>query len=164
MNRSYNIRKILNNPKNIIMGSLGFFFGVGFIFLLSLYTQIIISETDSLPKHYFLHFTFCKPGLKDHTLLYSKWYGKKIIKQIVGVEGDKVWYDKEKCLWVNQHKVGFIKSTSKDKRTLTPIKSQVIPKGYVFVYSDHTSSFDSRYQELGLVPVAILERKVIPLL
>ncbi len=150
--------------KNVFFGGVGFIIGFGIILLLSCCIQIVVSETDSHPKHYFLHLKLYKPGLDDYSLVYSKWYGKNIIKKIAGVEGDKIWYDKRQCLWVGSQKIGFQKSISKNERVLTPIEAQVIPKGYVFVYSEHKSSFDSRYHELGLVPLNSLEGKVIPLI
>ncbi len=145
-------------------GCLGFVLSFGLVITLSFYVNIIISETDSHHKHYFLHLPYCKPKLYNHTVFYSQWYGKNIIKQIVGVEGDKVWYSTDGCLWVNDRKIGCLKSHSQKNQVLTPIVSQVIPEGYVFLYSDHEWSFDSRYQELGLVPLSSLQGKVIPLL
>lgn len=142
---------------------LGFFLSLGLILLLSHYVQIVISETDSHPKHYFLHLPFYKPSLNDYTILYSEWYGKPIIKQIVAVEGDKIWYDEHHCLWINQKKIGVPSSTSRDNKVLTPIKAQIIPKDFVFVYSEHPLSFDSRYQELGLISLSSIQGKVVPL-
>lgn len=152
------------SSRNVILGSMGFVFGFGVILILSFCVQIVVSETDSHSKHYFLHLKFYKPGLSNHSLVYSEWYGKKIIKKIVGVEGDKIWYDQTHCLWVGNQRIGFQKPISKDMRALTPIEGQVIPKGYAFVYSEHQSSFDSRYQELGLVPVTGLEGFIVPLI
>jgi hypothetical protein len=37
----------------------------------------------------------------------------------------------------------------------------VIPEGQVFLYSPHPKSFDSRYQEVGLVQVSDLEGTAI---
>lgn len=164
VSRTPNIFGLLKNPKKILNGGFGFVSGFALIWILSQHAQIIISETDSHPKHYFLHLPKYQAKLNDHVLLHSDWYGKKIIKQIVGLEGDRIWYDSDQCLWTNDRKIGFLKSISKSKRILSPISSQLIPKGYVFLYSNHESSFDSRYQELGLIPVSALEGKVIPLI
>lgn len=38
----------------------------------------------------------------------------------------------------------------------------VIPKGYYYVHTDHKDSFDSRYNEIGLIPVR-LEGKPMPI-
>lgn len=163
-NRFNNIVRLLSNPRKVLIGCFSFILGFGLILALSRNLQLIISETDSHPKHYFLHFPHIKANLNDFVILTSDWYGKKIIKQIIGLEGDKIWYDAEQCLWVNDKRIGFLKSKSKDSRFLTPLATQVIPKGYVFVYSEHESSFDSRYKELGLIPISSLEGKVLPLI
>lgn len=36
---------------------------------------------------------------------------------------------------------------------LTPLRATIVPEGYVFVAGDHLRSFDSRYEEFGLVPL-----------
>lgn len=163
-NKLASIFKLLNSPRKVFIGCCGFLLGFGLILALSQNLQLIISETDSHPKHYFLHFPHIKANLNDFVILNSDWYGKKIIKQIVGLDGDRIWYDAEQCLWINDKRIGYLKSKSKDSRLLTPLEAQIIPKGYVFVHSDHESSFDSRYQELGLIPISSLEGKVLPLI
>ena len=50
-----------------------------------------------------------------------------------------------------------------DGRRLYATPAQTIPKEYVFLYSGHIQSFDSRYQELGLVPLSKLQGLVVPL-
>ena len=127
--------------------------GVMFVGTLSIFCKIAISETDSLPEHYFLHLPFMKPHKGEYTVFYSEWYEGKVIKKIIGVEGDSVSYDKAGCVWVNQTRIGVPKLKATDRSRLTPIKVQVIPKGYVFVYSNNENSFDSRYEEFGLVPM-----------
>ena len=137
--------------------------GLMFIGTLSIFCKIAISETDSLPEHYFLHLPFMKPHKGEYTLFYSEWYQGKIIKKIIGVEGDKVMRDKTGCVWVNQTRIGVPKLKATDGSRLTPIKVQVIPKGYVFVYSNNENSFDSRYEELGVIPVSSLQGRLLAL-
>ena len=40
--------------------------------------------------------------------------------------------------------------------------AQTIPQQYFFVVADHKDSFDSRYQEFGLVRENYIEGKVYP--
>ena len=137
--------------------------GIAFIAILSFFCKIAISETDSLREHYFLHLPFMKPHKGEYTLFYSEWYEGKVIKKIIGVEGDKVLRDKSGCVWVNQTRIGVPKLKATDGSRLTPIKVQVIPKGYVFVYSNNEKSFDSRYEELGVIPVSSLQGRLLAL-
>lgn len=54
---------------------------------------------------------------------------------------------------------------TKEGRPLTPLVlnefGMTIPKGYVFVAGDHPQSFDSRYEEFGLVPVEKIWGKAV---
>lgn len=144
---------------------------------LSEQVHLIKSATDSLPQHYFIQLPKLTPQKGDLTIFYNHWLQGKIIKRIIGVAGDQVHSDAKGYLWVNQQKVGWVyertqignKSSESDgindaaqvtAGTLTRIKDQVIPKGKVFLHSPHPQSFDSRYQEVGLVRVEDLEGKV----
>ncbi len=104
-----------------------------------------------------------KPKKQDYTLVYSPWYQGKIIKQIIGLEGDVISVNDRGEVWVNHKRVGIPCALASDGSALMPIEPQIIPEGRVFLYSAHLRGFDSRYQELGLVPSASLEGWVIPL-
>jgi len=47
--------------------------------------------------------------------------------------------------------IGKLLQKTKEGKPLHPIKNTIIPEGYVFVSTDHPHSFDSRYEEFGLV-------------
>ena len=74
-----------------------------------------------------------------------------LAKRFVGLPGDKV-IRKAKAIHVNSQTFPFLKATRKGE-PLTPLSTTTIPKGYVFVAGDHSRSFDSRYEEFGLVPL-----------
>lgn len=136
------------------------FFSFG---LFAEHMRFIKSYTDSLPQHYFLQLVSKSPKKRDLTLAYNDFYQGNLIKQIIGIAGDHVWYDQEQRLWVNDQCVGSCRSHTDSGKELTPISAQVIPEGYVFLYAPHSESFDSRYQEVGLVPVNQLQGKLIAL-
>ena len=48
-----------------------------------------------------------------------------------------------------------------DGKPLTPISATSVPEGYVFVAGDHPNSFDSRYEEFGLVPIEKIWGKAV---
>jgi conjugal transfer pilin signal peptidase TrbI len=88
-----------------------------------------------------------------------------LVKEIAGTAGDTLTYDATGNLWVGrQLRVGKPRKKAKDGRTLTPIKPGVIPEGMAFVMGSHERSFDSRYEELGLVPKRHLRGRAIALL
>jgi len=148
-----------------ILRLLFWFFGsIYLVFIISQRIHFLISETDSLPQHYFLHCPKIKPKLNHYTVVWSDWYAGKIIKKIVGISGDRIWYDKNNQMFVNDLKVGVPKQVASDGRQLHATPAQIIPEGQVFLYSEHIASFDSRYQELNLIPLAKLQGLVIPLI
>ena len=84
---------------------------------------------------------------------YSKLQGLEndmIIKIVGGVAGDQVTVKNEK-VYINDRLIGGLKSAFFNKKPVTPIKSMVIPKGKIFVYTPHPMSLDSRYEEMGLI-------------
>ena len=134
------------------------------VFVISQRIHFLISETDSLEQHYFLHCHKIKPKLNHYTVVWSDWYSGKIIKKIVGVPGDRIWYDQNNQMFVNDLKIGVPKHVASDGRRLHATPAQIIPEGQVFLYSEHIASFDSRYQELNLIPTSKLQGLVIPLI
>ncbi len=138
--------------------------------LFSEHVHFIKSYTDSLPHHYFVQLPKIKPQKGDLTIVYNGFYKGRIIKRIIGTAGDQISADAQGNIFINQEKVGKARERTefcaaqtdgKDTITLTAIKSQVIPEGRVFLHSPHPKSFDSRYNEVGLVPVSDLEGLII---
>jgi len=124
---------------------------------------VVYSPSDSLPYRTFLELKHIKPQLGQYAYFESPWYGGRVIKKIVGREGDELSYDRNGSLWVGKQKIGKAQSQSRDGRQLTPIRPGVIPKGRVFVEGEHERSFDSRYEELGLIPETALGGRVFGL-
>ena len=54
-----------------------------------------------------------------------------------------------------------LQEKTSDGKPLTPISATSISEGYVFVAGDHPNSFDSRYEEFGLVPIEKVWGKAI---
>jgi conjugal transfer pilin signal peptidase TrbI len=122
--------------------------------------SIIYSPSDSLPYRLFLELKPIKPQVGHYAYFNSHWYGGRVIKKVVGQGGDAMSYDPGGNLWVGNQKVGTSLSISKDGRDLTPIQAGIIPQGMVFMKGEHERSFDSRYEELGLIPEKLLGGRV----
>ena len=138
-------------------------FGIGFVVFgfISEQVHFIKSFTDSLPEHYFLQLTKFSPTKGDLTIVHNQFYGGRLIKKIIGQAGDYITTDAVGDLWVGDKLVGKVYPQTGEGKKLNRTKDQVIPEGQVFLYSPHPKSFDSRYLEVGLVPVAALEGLVI---
>lgn len=142
----------------------GFWFVVIFFIFGCLQENVkLIQNTGlSLPQPCFLEVRSLSPRVGHYTRTWHDRLGGYVIKQVIGKAGDRLWYD-DGTLWLNKRKIGKPYTKDRDGRPLTPISSGVIPVGYVFLYAPPSRSFDSRYQEFGLVPQSALRGRLIPL-
>lgn len=75
------------------------------------------------------------------------------IKKVIGVAGDTV-SQQNREFFVNGQSAGIAKIKSKGGRPLKANEFQgVIPSGYYYVHTPHKDSYDSRYADVGLIPV-----------
>lgn len=125
----------------ISFGSLGLFFQ---------FTELGVNRTKSLPYQYFLivkGLSFEKGDLVSIKGHQAKYIGDlNLIKRVVGVAGDPVG-----------PLLLALKRSTKKGEPLTPLAIKVIPEGYVFVNADHKHSYDSRYEEFGLVSIETIK-------
>lgn len=90
--------------------------------------------------------------------------GDGFVKFVVGVPGDRIEVVGQQVVLQTRRgrlDVGRCKPASRNGVPLEPIKPQVIPEGYVYVWAPHVDALDSRYAVMGLVPrTAITGRAV----
>ncbi|MBA3814652.1 MAG: signal peptidase I [Alphaproteobacteria bacterium] len=103
---------------------------------------------------------------EDHVGTLTKW---PYAKRVLGIPGDRIIHNKSGITVIPKESDGLslLTKTSKGK-LLTPIVpfnesplnenpfnglSKTIPEGCLFVAGDNPKSFDSRYEEFGLVPL-----------
>ena len=133
------------------------------LFITSFKTSILFNQSDSLPrKIYFLvkDSNWEKGDLvaiNNFATQYTK--DQHFTKRVVGVAGDLIKF-KDDWVFINDKKIAKLKAKTKDNKKLNPIREQMIPQQYFFVIAEHKDSFDSRYQEFGLVNQAYIEGKV----
>ncbi|MGL5720268.1 MAG: signal peptidase I [Alphaproteobacteria bacterium] len=120
------------------------------------HTELGINQTSSIRDR--LWVTWKESSFKKNELVTlanhptSYLPKERFTKRVKGLPGDKIHIQHGK-LYLNEKVVGDLFSATSDGRPLTPLKSRVIPPGYIFVMGDHPRSFDSRYQEFGLVSI-----------
>jgi conjugal transfer pilin signal peptidase TrbI len=91
----------------------------------------------------------------DHPL-----FPAPIAKVVVGVAGDTVEIVNG-YVFVNGIDRGRVLDKSPHSgKPLTPIEPGLIPDGYVYVWAPHPESFDSRYQEIGLIHVSRMKERL----
>lgn len=125
-------------------------------------TGLALNQSDSLPQKVFLILKGKELSRGHYLSFKNSWFKAPLIKEIIGVEGDKIIIDDEGEIWIAR-KVSKPLSHSKDGKILHSITPGIIPPGYVFAYGHHPRSFDSRYQEVGLVQVDQTLGRAIPL-
>ena len=115
------------------------------------YTQLLESASESLEGiHYILVHKrdSIKRGdivlIQGHT---SQYVGEKsFAKRIMGLSGDQIIKHKEglelKAKNSFRSTLFPLLEKTKEGQVLTPLYSQIIPEGYVFVAGDHPRSFD----------------------
>jgi conjugal transfer pilin signal peptidase TrbI len=128
-------------------------------------TGLLINRSESLPhKLYFLVKGSCWQkndlvAISGFDTRYSR--NQHFTKRILGVPGDRISI-RQNQICVNAGPCVFFKNKTKDERKLTIIEAQIIPERHYFVLADHKDSFDSRYQEFGLVKDVYIEGKAYP--
>lgn len=80
-------------------------------------------------------------------------------KRILGLPGDRI-IRKKHSLKIGDQVLPLLTQT-KEGQPLTPLSLKVVPQGYVFVVGDHPRSFDSRYEEFGLVKIENIYGKAV---
>lgn len=122
--------------------------------------------SNSLPKTLFFAMPITSPSALekgqivcfDHPDL-----NMSVGKIIAGKPGDKISIQ-DQILYLNDVEIGSIQTVSKSGKTYHPISEQTILEGNYFVYTPHPESFDSRYQEFGLVKSDWIKEVLCPLL
>jgi conjugal transfer pilin signal peptidase TrbI len=126
----------------------------GILLALVLQTNLTLNKSSSLPYKAFLCVKTLQPGRGDFALIEghpTAYFGTiTYVKEVSGLPGDQICI-KENYLKVASTPIGKLKATTKRGQELHPLEDRTIPQDYVFVRASHPDSFDSRYQEFGLV-------------
>lgn len=123
-----------------------------------------IVSIENHPTQYFgnIHYTKQLMGLPGDKIVHHKGFlsietsienQEPMSQNIRGNGFNKI--DDNETKFVNSEKsiypIGPLLKETKDGKPLHPLKATIIPEGYVFVATSHPRSFDSRYEEFGLV-------------
>lgn len=142
------------------------FLGIGVLLVLALgghHTRLVLNQSHSLPYKIFLVVKGkpfkrgeCVSILGHHPAYISSNLG--FIKRVSGVAGDRISIT-QGALFINGRPKGRLRPFTKNHQPLTPLRTEEIPEGYVFVQGSAWDSYDSRYEEFGLVKVEHIQGK-----
>ncbi len=137
---------------------------VCFFSILILVSQFVIIRwnlSHSLPGRMFIGTTWdFTPKRGDLISFDHPVFEAPIAKIVVGVAGDRVEiYNGH--VYVNGIDRGCVLDKSpRSEKPLTPIQPCIIPEGYVYVWAPHLESFDSRYQNMGLIHISRVKERL----
>lgn len=126
--------------------------------------RVLINTTNSLP-HTFYVMNPKKGGIQrgDYIAFTHDATSFVVVKKVLGVEGDRIHKNTSGVSLSASEPTLCVKEKRSDGSPLTPIQSDEVAEKTVFVAGSHRDSFDSRYQEFGLVPLQQVRGRVWPL-
>lgn len=83
-------------------------------------------------------------------------------KILIGFPGDRISIQDE-TVFINDRKIGLYKTISHTGKIYHPISQGIVPEEHYFVYTPHEESFDSRYEEFGLIKKSWIKEVLWPL-
>ncbi len=137
---------------------------VSFLLSVCLGYRILINTSTSLPHIFYItnpKQTVYKRG--DYIAFTHVASPQTIVKRVIGVEGDEIVKKPDAVYIKNFLRTIPLGEKRSDGTRLTPIVVDVIPAKTVFVAGSHHGSFDSRYEEFGLIPLAHVRGQVWPI-
>jgi len=136
---------------------------VSFLMSVCLGYRVLINTTTSLPHTFYL--TNPKQALikrGDYIAFTHAASPQLIVKRVIGIEGDDILKTAQSAYIKGCEQKLFLKEKRSDGSVLTAVNADVVPEKTFFVAGSHDGSFDSRYQEFGLIPLAKVRGQVWP--
>ncbi len=148
--------KLKNRQIIVVIGTLIFVLAI--IYIQRNYL-VVHNKSTSLSSRYFI-ITKGKLPQKDQIFAFKAKEnpayktGEIFIKIVGGIAGDEVITKERNFYITNQFGdkfIGTAKTVSLKGQPLTISDSGIIPPQYYFAYTTHKDSYDSRYQQIGLI-------------
>lgn len=130
------------------------------LFLFSL-LFLRVNPSESVPYTLFFSNRASSPKLGDYVSIRHP-SGKNLVKRVAGVGGDSIEV-KEGRLFLRGRDHGEVKERSLSGRPFSPVSQKEVPEGLLFLLGEHPYSYDSRYEEFGLVPILEVNEVLWPL-
>ncbi len=121
-----------------------------------------INYTNSLPEKLYISGPIGEIKRQDYVSFFHQQKEVPLLKKVLGLPGDKIEMRLDR-IFVNEQDCGKVLTHSKSGLPLHAIHLEKVSEGHVFVGASHPESFDSRYEEFGLVKISAIREKLWPL-
>lgn len=137
---------------------------VCFFSMLILISQSVIirwNVSNSLPGRMYIGTTWTfTPKRGDIVSFDHPLFAAPIAKCVVGMAGDRVEIVNGHVFVSGVDRGRALDKSPRSGKPLTPIQPCMIPEGYVYVWAPHSESFDSRYQDMGLIHISRVKERL----
>lgn len=137
---------------------------VSFLMSVCLGYRILINTSTSLPHTFYITNPKQAPVKRGDYIAFNHPASPQlIVKRVIGIEGDDILKTAQSVYIKGCERKLFLKEKRSDGSVLTAVNANVVPEKTFFVAGSHHGSFDSRYQEFGLIPLAQVRGQVWPI-
>lgn len=148
--------------KSIARGVFATIFMIILIAVLAGY-GIRINKSNSLPQMAFISSPVQSPLKKGDIVSFEHPHLKATLGKIIIGFPDDIISIRDQKAFVNEFEIGEYKTVSSSEKIYHPNSIKKIPLGFYFVYTPHVESYDSRYEEFGLVHESWIKEVLWPL-
>jgi conjugal transfer pilin signal peptidase TrbI len=120
------------------------------------------NRSPSLPYKLFACGPLKQLKRQDYISFYHPTSRCPLAKQIIGISGDRIDLRGDH-IFVNDYDCGKAFNKTSSGLPLTPLDEEQILDGYLFVHAPHPDSFDSRYEQFGLIKCDQLKEILWPI-
>lgn len=134
-----------------------------YVYSFSLEYPIRLNLSSSLPKTFYSAISQPPPFNKGQIVSINHPHLQAVVGKIILGKGGDIISIHSGTFFLNENPIGKVKQTSSTGKRYHPISEGVISEGSYFVYTPHPESFDSRYEEFGLVKEEWITEVLCPL-
>lgn len=121
-----------------------------------------INTSHSLPERLLIAKKAGELKRESFAALVHPTHSRLLLKKVAGLPGDPIEIVGRR-IFVNKIDCGEILAKTQSGVPIHPIALNQVPAGHVFVHAPHPQSFDSRYEEFGVVPFEAVKEELWPI-
>lgn len=136
----------------------------GALFFLTQQFSFYINKSSSSPHTVFMARQWGGSLKRGQYIVFKHpLFSKSLVKIVLGLPGDKINKNKDNIVVAGVEGGRVLEKSPTSGRPVHPLPDQTIPDNKVFVWAPADDSFDSRYEEMGLIPLESIKEEAWPL-